>query len=383
MFFMLFYFFSCQNRKKSRDFDISPDKTTERNYDQLAKILTDGTLSELSLGTGYHSLAGISKIDRPEICVQNSREIMTTDPFQNGSYFNFEIAKNELEALAIVNTGRWKDPNRPGIVADMISNLQLANSILEKQHQVGFFDTDKISLVLKMRKIHENKGLREHRIDGKILEKYTTMPQNFITNCGDRFISQVMSGVEIMGILTCKIPSSEKKLLFIENSKTRSGLLAQDDLRTIQESIGSLRSIAENNCSGTVTPRGGIVPSSNIPIEILAEKMAQFLETNNSTLVPLEFETLPYQVILDTNFGGKILQKIDFQMTAQKEYVSSQSSLIDFFVQEIRRLINSGTNDIGMIKPFLDGISITKGQVEQCINKLICETESKAPILNK
>jgi hypothetical protein len=227
-----------------------------------------------------------------------------------------------------------------------------------------------IYVFVEVRKEFQTEILSNFNFTNSNLEFFNQEPQQFYNRCGDRFVSGVKKGSEVVAVLRCETSSIEEKTTldqYIKGNAGYKGFTADGEVKNL---LSTVKSATNNKCQMLVSATGG---AGNYDLKdsdaFVASAIGYVGSSTPATARAIDFVTTSYYTIL--NLGLKnLLDQVDLKLSSQREFVSRKRqnilellSLVDIFGRSTR-------NQTAAVDTALDAINKIQNQVDACLNDI-------------
>jgi len=274
------------------------------------------------------------------------------------------------------NLGSGKNP---------IQNASFFQFDMSKKRDISSkYKNNYVYVTVRARKNFTSESMTEHLVNEEIPRFFENRERDFFNRCGDRFVSGILKGAEVVAIMSCETSSVEVKNKITNEVNLKGGYIGFGASVLVQELLDKVKQQTSQKCVIEVSAFGGkgVIDTSSSD-QFIKSSLNYVASASLDSAIPLEFETIPYSAILNKEFQEKILDKTDLKMEQQREFIKLQKDLITSLSQQIDRLAGLTPMDSSRVEPLLQAIESSRQAADLCIRnpyKLdACKSRSRFP----
>jgi hypothetical protein len=343
--------------------------------------------TSLSLGQGFNSLGGVPYSLGYEVCgsakvanefaIGSVGGVMITLSHARDSASVVEAVSKPLTSALVYASGL------PSAVFPIkMSTNALASSFAFDQARdlTKIYGVNEAVAVLRVRQVVRAKT-GDFAVPSATLERYAANPGSMYSKCGDRFVSGVVQGAEVVAVLKCQTQSDELRQKLVADLEASSGVFGINDATKVQDALNKFRTEADGKCSWQVALVGGTQSSPDLDriVESSVRHVSAARESDNAATI--EIETVAYSHIQDQSFKSQILDKTDLALTTQRGYVDSIKVSQGTLVSALEKVVSGGDKASGGITPLQDALEKSRVAADACIrdvyNPELCKSLEK------
>lgn len=323
------------------------------------------------LGQGYNSLGGTSASGDKSYCVE--RPALTSIGNSTGeelSIYVDTISSQQEINLAVTSSQAFGASGKAtNVFSSSIDykDVRKVNSMYKSSYSYVF---------VHVKKTFAPESMTDFRVTTESLNYFKDRPSEFFGKCGDRFVSGVQKGAEVIAILRCETRSQEQKESIDRSVKAEAGYKGLSASGSVQAIMDSVQSSAENKCVVSVAAQGGSGSYDAKTTDGLTTSAINYVTSATpSTASAIEFQTMTYAAILNADFSHSVLDKVDLELKSQKEFIGGKKSQIDGLLGTIDELIKTTQANQPAIDAAFAEIDDLKNSIDKCVNN-VYETSS-------
>ena len=380
---------------------LSPALFAETNIRNLSASPSDMITSDLMpdivessdltirMGQGFNSLGGLAASQDLSYCVTQSPLTSFGDSSgESLAIYVDSIDSAESFTTNLVTAGKLETGFSPlGDAGQKINLIAASASAQAKESILRKYDDKYTYVYVQIRKIFESQVLDRFEIPSANAVYFSARPAELFGKCGDRFVSGLKKGAEVIGVLRCEVTSTEEKKsldMMVKSSGGYKGFMAQGEVSALLENV---KTATDNRCEMVVTAQGGgrgtydIKDSKGFVTSAITYVASSALDTAK----PLEFFTTSYRAVVDLNFSSNVLDKIDLTLETQRAFIRKKRVDIDFYLTAIDTLAKSDPKNIAAFdkaESIVDGLNRS---IDLCVHdvysKTACSEAQSGPAL--
>ena len=238
---------------------------------------------------------------------------------------------------------------------------------------------------VQVRKTFQTEILSSFSMPIKNTEFFLSRPGDFYNKCGDRFVSGVKKGSEVVAVLRCETQTEDEKNTidkFIKSNAGYKGFSANGEVTNL---INTVKNETQNRCQMLISAAGG---SSNYEIkdsnEFIASAIKYVSSSTPSTAKPIDFVTTSYDAIISSDLNS-VLEKVDLKLSAQRLFVQSKRANMYELISLIDLIDKSPIDQTPAETAAILGINKISSQIFKCLtdinNPNVCVEDNVSPRL--
>ena len=249
--------------------------------------------NSVRMGQGYNSLAGADVSTDLSYCVE--RTSLESLGASTGERLLLWVssAKNELELRESVSRSLSKMSSASiGNTSSSSNGISASFDYTGTRSSAAIFKSKSVYVIIRARKEFSPEVLRDFKVNNDARVYFKAHPQDFLSKCGDRFVSGVVKGAEVAAVLRCDADSEEQKNTISDEIKKKGGYLMFQGNGSGQQLIDQVRSETHDRCVIEVAADGGqgTYNVSN-PDGFTASALTYIGSAAPGTARPIEYET--------------------------------------------------------------------------------------------
>ncbi len=337
------------------------------------------------LGQGYNSIGGLEFSQDLGYCVEKgSLETFGNSPGESLSIYVDNISSSEEFSSTLMTThdfGAGFSMSSPGKKeGEKINFLSASAQAKGKNSTLRKYESRYNYVYVQVRKNFEAEMLAKFEIPASNLTYFSARPNEFFSKCGDKFVSGVKKGSEVIGVLRCEAISSEQKVNLDGMIKASAGYKAFTAQGEVTNLLEQIKKTTNNNCQMIVTAQGGngtydIKDSANF----IASAINYVSGATLTTAKPLEYITTAYSAVINLDFSANVLDKIDLNLKSQRDFVESKKVQIDINLDMLEILSRSGNANLVASNLAASQIEKFAQQIASCVKDVYNEAACKDP----
>lgn len=326
----------------------------------------------IRMGQGFNALGGLRSSQGLAYCV--GKTALETFGGSSGETLSIYVdsisSSEELSSMMTKAQDFSVGATLSGGVANTVEKMNPLSTnaqTVAKNSLIRKYDAKYNYVYVQIRKEFETELLSQFEVPAATVEYFSARPNEFFSKCGDRFVSGVKKGAEVIGVLRCEARSSEEKAnvdRMIKASAGYKGLTAQGEVKDLLESI---KKATTDNCNMIVASQGG---NSTYALGDSASFITSAINyAASATLAsakPLEFVTTPYEAIISKEFSANVLDKIDLKLKQQRAFVNGKKAEMDFYFSTLDVLSQENAFDDEAARTAASALVMLSAQIEKC-----------------
>jgi len=331
--------------------------------------------NSIRMGQGFNSIGGAAYSEDLSYCVE--RTPTTTLGQSSGAdltiYVDSVSSQQEVD-LAVSSSQRFG-------AGGSQSNLFSASADYKDNRKINSTYLSKYSYVfIRIKEAFAPEVMSEFRVSQESLTYFTAKPSEFFGKCGDRFVSGVQKGAEVIAFLRCEVDSQTQKEEIDRSVKAQAGYKGLTASGSVDNIIDSVRNSTNNKCVVVVAAQGGVGSYDvNSSESLVSSAIGYVTRSTPATASPLEFQTMPYSSILNLDFANSVINKVDLALANQKSFIAEKKSEIHDAMSIIADADYDPVRNQPMISYGLATIDKLASSIDVCLRDIYSPTKCRDP----
>ncbi|MFY7830191.1 MAG: hypothetical protein ACOVVP_00135 [Pseudanabaena sp.] len=357
---------------------------------QELSVFADANL-DLRMGQGYTTIGGVEYSKDLANCVENSsRSTFGDTSGERISIFVDSITSTESLTKNLSGSIDFSAGFSPMTGGDDSEgkkvNIFSAGIKGNQNNKYDLTYNSKYTYVfVEVRKEFQTEILSSFNFSDANLEYFEKDPQQFYSRCGDRFVSGVRKGSEVVAILRCETTSFDEKTTldrFVKANAGYKGFTAEGEVKNI---LSTIKTATSNKCQMLVSATGGSGIYDVKDSDGFVSSAIRYVgASTQSTARAIDFITTSYYAIL--NIGLKdLLDRVDLRLVSQRKFVETKKNSIYEMLSLIDLFGNSTVDQSDAIESAIKSINQLYMQIDRCLvdlyNPVACRDENTGPRL--